>query len=129
MKPHQHAMGIATVLLVVVILQGLLSPHYAETEESTPESAATTASPYQKTILSPPRPQQLISDYAPATPNTAAATFMGRPCPRLDCASELAGYHWAQENRISDPDNCAGSSGEFVAGCRLYVSIERQYNL
>lgn len=129
MKPHQHAMGIATVLLVVVILQGLLSSPNAESGESPTESAAATASPYQKTVVSPLQSQQLISDSGPATLNTAATTFMGRPCPRLDCASELAGYHWAQENRISDPDDCAGSSGEFVAGCRLYVSIERQYNL
>ena len=28
-----------------------------------------------------------------------------------------AGYDWAQENEITDPDDCGGKSQSFIAGC------------
>ncbi len=127
MKPHQHAMGIAAIMLVVVILQGLLSPPDAEPEDSLPASAEVLP-PYRNALYTP-QSRQLFSDFDSTPPNTTPATFMGRPCPSLDCANEMAGYHWAQEHGIIELDDCLDSSREFQSGCMMYVGIERQYNI
>jgi hypothetical protein len=47
-------------------------------------------------------------------------TFGGYPCPR-DCAEDKAGYQWAARNHITDADDCSGSSGAFIEGCRVYA--------
>jgi len=38
-----------------------------------------------------------------------------------DCAEYLTGYQWAEENGVSEPDNCDGRSAEFMEGCRVYA--------
>lgn len=47
-------------------------------------------------------------------------TFMGDECTE-DCSGHEAGYGWAEENGITDPDNCGGNSESFEAGCRAYA--------
>jgi len=46
--------------------------------------------------------------------------FGGYPCIG-ECAEHLAGYYWAEENGISEPDNCEGLNAEFIEGCRVYA--------
>jgi hypothetical protein len=36
-----------------------------------------------------------------------------------------AGYEWAEENDIDDPDDCGGNSDSFIEGCQAYAE-ERQ---
>ena len=47
------------------------------------------------------------------------------PCAG-DCSEHLAGYTWAQDSGISDPDNCDGQSAQFIEGCRVFVE-ERSF--
>jgi hypothetical protein len=47
-------------------------------------------------------------------------TFMGYECTE-DCSGHEAGYEWAEENEISDPDECGGNSESFEEGCRAYA--------
>lgn len=46
--------------------------------------------------------------------------FNGYPCT-IDCSGHEAGYDWADENGIEDPDDCGGNSQSFVEGCRAYA--------
>jgi len=54
-------------------------------------------------------------------------TFGGYPCPVAGCAEDKAGWQWAARNRISDPDDCTGTTAAFIEGCRVYA--ERQKDL
>lgn len=47
-------------------------------------------------------------------------TFMGYECTE-DCSGHEAGYGWAEENGITDPDDCGGNSESFEEGCRSYA--------
>ena len=46
--------------------------------------------------------------------------FVGYGCT-VDCSGHEAGYAWAEENGIEDPDNCGGRSWSFIEGCRAYA--------
>lgn len=47
-------------------------------------------------------------------------SFGGYPCDS-DCSKDEAGYRWAIEQGINDPDNCTGNTSEFIEGCRVYA--------
>lgn len=47
-------------------------------------------------------------------------TFRGYSCIG-DCSGHIAGYQWAEENDIDDPDDCVGNSDSFIEGCLAYV--------
>lgn len=49
-----------------------------------------------------------------------SGTFMGYDCTE-DCSGHEAGYDWAGDNGVSDPDDCGGNSQSFVEGCRAYA--------
>ncbi len=38
-----------------------------------------------------------------------------------DCSGHEAGYEWAAEHGIDDPDDCGGKSWSFEEGCRAYA--------
>ena len=46
--------------------------------------------------------------------------FKGLPCT-VDCSGHEAGYDWASEKGITDPDDCGGNSNSFIEGCRSYA--------
>jgi hypothetical protein len=54
-------------------------------------------------------------------------TFGGYPCPTAGCDEDKAGWQWAARNRISDPDDCTGTTAAFIEGCRVYA--ERRKDL
>ena len=47
-------------------------------------------------------------------------TFHGYTCTD-DCSGHQAGYDWAEENSITDPDDCSGNSQSFIEGCQAYT--------
>ena len=47
-------------------------------------------------------------------------TFMGYNCTD-DCSGHEAGYEWAEENGITDPNECGGNSWSFEEGCQAYA--------
>jgi hypothetical protein len=47
-------------------------------------------------------------------------SYAGYDCTD-DCSGHDAGYNWAEENGIDDPDNCGGNSWSFEEGCRAYA--------
>ena len=71
-------------------------------------SQDTRAVPYRK-------PELLAKAPAPRS------RFGGYPCPSSDCSEDKAGFRWAEDNAIVDPDDCTGNSGAFIEGCRVYA--------
>jgi len=55
------------------------------------------------------------NDYKPS-----GQTFHGYDCTE-DCSGHEAGYDWAEEKGITDPDDCGGNSNSFIEGCRAYA--------
>jgi hypothetical protein len=49
-----------------------------------------------------------------------AREFGGYPCSG-DCYDDKAGFRWAGEQGITDPDDCTGTTGSFIEGCRTYA--------
>lgn len=47
-------------------------------------------------------------------------TFAGKGCTE-DCSGHEAGYEWAEDKGITDPDDCGGKSWSFIEGCRAYA--------
>lgn len=39
-----------------------------------------------------------------------------------DCSGHDAGYEWAAENDITDPNDCGGKSVSFIEGCEAYAN-------
>ncbi len=52
--------------------------------------------------------------------DTGEKTFKGNACTD-DCSGHEAGYNWAEEKGITDPDDCGGKSDSFIEGCRSYA--------
>jgi hypothetical protein len=46
--------------------------------------------------------------------------FHGYRCTR-DCSGHQAGYEWAEDNGITDMDDCEGNSQSFIEGCQAYA--------
>jgi hypothetical protein len=53
--------------------------------------------------------------------------FLGSRCAQ-ECSGHEAGYDWAADNDISDPDDCTGDSQAFVEGCQEYAEERRESN-
>ena len=49
-----------------------------------------------------------------------AGSYAGDGCT-VDCSGHEAGYEWAEEKGITDPDDCGGNSWSFEEGCRTYA--------
>jgi hypothetical protein len=48
-------------------------------------------------------------------------TIAGDDCT-MDCSGHEAGYEWAEEHGIEDPDDCGGNSASFIEGCQAYAA-------
>lgn len=53
-------------------------------------------------------------------PDYDTPTFNDYPCTD-DCSGHEAGYDWAYDNHITDPDDCGGNSDSFIEGCMSYA--------
>lgn len=58
---------------------------------------------------------------------TSTKYFKGYKC-KTNCSGHEAGYDWAMEKDITDPDDCGGKSISFIEGCVAYAE-EYQENL
>lgn len=50
----------------------------------------------------------------------ATQSFAGYECTD-DCSGHIAGYDWAEEQGITDPDDCGGNSQSFIEGCEAWA--------
>ena len=73
-----------------------------------------------KTESSSYQPDALDNDSVPSQTYSPPRNFGGYPCIG-DCSGHEAGYDWAEENGIDDPDDCDGNSDSFIEGCQSYA--------
>jgi len=66
-------------------------------------------------------PKQHRSVDAPGPPST----FKGYECTQ-DCSGHEAGYQWAEDHNIDDPDDCGGNSQSFIEGCQAYAEEQNR---
>lgn len=51
--------------------------------------------------------------------------FSGSPCMD-NCSGHEAGYEWAEQHGVADPNECGGDSNSFFEGCMAYAQEQRQ---
>lgn len=65
----------------------------------------------------------LLTTFTPLSVN--ALDFHGEPCT-VDCSGHKAGYDWAEEKGINDPDDCGGKSNSFIEGCKSFAEEKQE---
>lgn len=68
-------------------------------------------------VVLPPELAATVDDLSGDSGNT----FHGYDCSG-DCSGHLAGFEWAADHRISDPEKCSGKSKSFIEGCIAYAN-------
>jgi hypothetical protein len=70
-------------------------------------------------------PSQMYYQSQPTYQQPTTPAFMGYSCTE-DCSGHEAGYKWAEENGIDDPDDCGGNSDSFIEGCQAYAEEQQE---
>jgi len=84
-------------------------------------SSGSANSDSKTTTTTPSAPAQSQPITTPkSTPTYSSPTFHGNTCTG-DCSGHEAGYDWAEEKGITDPDDCGGNSTSFIEGCESYA--------
>ena len=60
----------------------------------------------------------------PVGPVVDEDLFHGWKCGDGDCSLHQAGYAWAAQHKIVNPQNCEGKSESFIEGCWAYTGAE-----
>lgn len=60
----------------------------------------------------------------PVGPVVDEDLFHGWKCGDGDCSLHQAGYAWAAQHKIVNPQNCQGKSESFIEGCWAYTGAE-----
>lgn len=97
-------------LVVVIALLGGAAWYFNRPSAT---SARLNAKPDTRAPVAKPPPPP------PPTP-ARTRTFARTPCT-YDCSGHQAGYDWAEEHGIDDPDDCGGNSQSFIEGCEEYA--------
>jgi hypothetical protein len=63
---------------------------------------------------------------AAAAPDSQLVTSYGGGGCTYDCSGHEAGYEWAEEHGIDDPDDCGGNSQSFIEGCQAYAEEQQE---
>jgi hypothetical protein len=101
------------ILIAVVVFSG-----GKKSEVLTP--AANTNIP---AVLNADIPAMVNVDSEPPL-NIRSRTFNGYTCTD-DCSGHEAGYEWAEEQGVDDPDDCDGKSESFIEGCQSYAEQQQ----
>ena len=91
---------------------------YCSLRPSKPQLAPP--SDLQSTESQAAQPQPDMSGASNQQTTPARLTFHGYDCSD-DCSGHQAGYDWAEEHDITDPDDCGGNSDSFIEGCKAYA--------
>ena len=103
-------------VLVVAVLAGLVYAIFHEYPDE-PDTALVRSNPEPRVTIQPVSDEmerEVAEEMAPRS------TFGGYPCAD-DCSAHIAGFQWAEEHSIRDPDSCEGYTGAFIEGCRVYA--------
>ena len=121
--------SIATVIVLAVIVLSWsfgcngagtnkqFSPTNRQPTKSEPAATSSLTVPAAPVISATP------TQSSPAQP--ARPSFNEYDCID-DCSGHEAGYEWAEENGIKDPDDCGGNSDSFIEGCETYAEEQME---
>jgi len=56
--------------------------------------------------------------------NQGILAFRNFPC-EWDCSGHKEGYKWAENNRVTEYENCQGESQSFIEGCKIHVADQK----
>jgi len=68
-----------------------------------------------------PTPRDALPPPASPQVRTYRGTWSHGYSCTVDCSGHEAGYQWAEDNDITDPDDCSGNSTSFIEGCQAYA--------
>lgn len=96
-------MKVPLFYLATIVIAAFIGIVAAENLQTSPvqESVTVNDDYYQEET-------EEVTNYSP--------TFHGDPCTE-DCSGHEAGYEWALDKGIDDPDDCGGNSESFIEGC------------
>lgn len=108
------------IIFILAFLVVGCSKQTEEAAEYAPEQTqhAEQMGPYEQ------RDERVADDLDEEVLIVNQQTFMGRNCT-VDCSGHEAGYQWAEENSIDDPNDCDGNSNSFNEGCQSYVEEQQ----
>ncbi|MHB0914905.1 MAG: hypothetical protein ACYC4M_04375 [Thermoleophilia bacterium] len=111
----------AVIVLLVTVFALAVFSGCSETEPANTVTHSQSAKPKvtipTQTAAAPAPPP---ATPPPATPAPSSPSFHGYDCTE-DCSGHEAGYEWAEEHGITDPDDCGGNSDSFIEGCEAYA--------
>ena len=107
------------VVIGVVGLIGAIIIANRPTNSDAPASPTVPSRSTQQDAETPSSPPGFITA-TPTAPFGSPLTYRGYACTD-DCSGHDAGYQWAEEHGIDDPDDCSGNSESFIEGCRAYA--------
>jgi hypothetical protein len=84
------------------------------------QSSDTSSATNNSQITSPQTTKTDNSDNSTYNDDESSTTFHGYDCTE-DCSGHEAGYSWAEDHDITDPDECDGNSNSFIEGCQSYA--------
>lgn len=108
---------IGTLALVALALAYLLGLQFVHYEQAVAKESDVSTPAIQR--------ESTVTPAAHPTVHDRRWEFGGYPCLG-DCTEDKAGYHWAETNRIADPDDCSGKTGSFIEGCRVYARQQKE---
>lgn len=124
-KPHFQQQKRRWLLLVLLLMLTTSAcstyqsdEDFASGDGESSESEFDTAEPEADSLT-----QDEDKDEGTTSSESGLTTFHGYLCT-VDCSGHEAGYEWAEEKGISDPDDCGGNSESFIEGCRAYAGEE-----
>lgn len=116
-------LGIAVVMLVLRFLPRapahVVAPAGAPVDPIVPSAYVADREPVTIPLgTAAPSADRERVEYSPLT-------FHGYECTD-DCSGHEAGYQWAEDNDIDDPDDCGGNSQSFIEGCQAYAEEQQE---
>ncbi|HEX4117957.1 MAG TPA: hypothetical protein VHX99_04080 [Rhizomicrobium sp.] len=104
-------------IILVMVMAGLAACSPSGKKASPPAQAATAKSTLAKAADAGHTPH-------PIAPIVDEDLFHGWKCGGGDCSTHQAGYAWAAEHKIVNPQNCQGKSESFIEGCWAFTGAE-----
>lgn len=96
-----------------------------------PEKVATTHSRYNS-VAQPAADYAAAPGYSIEEYRSASSAYQDAGAPygcTDDCSGHDAGWSWAEENGLTDPDECGGNSMSFEEGCIAYAEEQQAVQL
>ncbi len=118
-------LAILVMAVVTVALSGCGNP--ATTKRIVEHYSEDEADAVSVTALEGERAGETYEEYDERRNSYAGGmgTFGDYGCT-VDCSGHEAGYEWADDNDINDPDDCGGNNWSFIEGCQAYAEEQEE---